>query len=592
MSLYDDASLIYYPSGYKASKAYSLKPTDGSGDLTFTRASSATRVNEQGLIEGVRTNLLTYSEQFDNAAWSKINVTATANSTISPTGTLTADKLVENTENNQHRIDQTTTSAIGTNSFSVYGKKDARDSLQLRVGTSGAFFDLTNGTISGISGVTATIESLPNGWYRCSIIRTSVVANEVVRLNLAIGINSTYLGDGTSGIYIWGAQLEASVQATEYIPTTTTAVSVGMLANVPRIDYTSGCGKLLLEPQRTNTLLNSENLNSWLKLDTSVTVNTTTSPNGTTNADTVTATGAGSLSHLIYQNLAFTSGTAYSYSVFAKANTSNYIQLVFAGNLIANSYANFDLSSGTITASAFVTAKIEDYGSGWYRCSISATSAASTTNSQIIYLINSPTASRGQSFVQSGESVYLWGGSFENGSYPTSYIPTTSTAVTRVADVAFNDNFVVANNSNFAVSGEFFLLEDASDIYGRNGAIILRLFLTGKSPFSYFISFQRSANKFNVRYKNDLGNNLSFTNDQNFDFGVWNKYAVSVEVGVGIKIAINGVLQSFANPSIVAMTTDRISTNAYDNSNMGGKIQNLITYPTALEDADLISLTT
>jgi hypothetical protein len=592
MSLYDDASLIYYPSGYKASKAYSLKPTDGSGDLTFTRASSATRVNEQGLIEGVRTNLLTYSEQFDNAAWSKINVTATANSTISPTGTLTADKLVENTENNQHRIDQTTTSAIGTNSFSVYGKKDARDSLQLRVGTSGAFFDLTNGTISGISGVTATIESLPNGWYRCSIIRTSVVANEVVRLNLAIGINSTYLGDGTSGIYIWGAQLEASVQATEYIPTTTTAVSVGMLANVPRIDYTSGCGKLLLEPQRTNTLLNSENLNSWLKLDTSVTVNTTTSPNGTTNADTVTATGAGSLSHLIYQNLAFTSGTAYSYSVFAKANTSNYIQLVFAGNLIANSYANFDLSSGTITASAFVTAKIEDYGNGWYRCSISATSAASTTNSQIIYLINSPTASRGQSFVQSGESVYLWGGSFENGSYPTSYIPTTSTAVTRVADVAFNDNFVVANNSNFAVSGEFFLLEDASDIYGRNGAIILRLFLTGKSPFSYFISFQRSANKFNVRYKNDLGNNLSFTNDQNFDFGVWNKYAVSVEVGVGIKIAINGVLQSFANPSIVAMTTDRISTNAYDNSNMGGKIQNLITYPTALEDADLISLTT
>jgi hypothetical protein len=592
MSTYTDASLIYYPSGYKASKAYSLKPTDGSGDLTFTRASSATRVNEQGLIEGVRTNLLTYSEQFDNAAWSKINVTATANSTISPTGTLTADKLVENTENNQHRIDQTTTSAIGTNSFSVYGKKDARDSLQLRVGTSGAFFDLTNGTISGISGVTATIESLPNGWYRCSIIRTSVVANEVVRLNLAIGINSTYLGDGTSGIYIWGAQLEASVQATEYIPTTTTAVSVGMLANVPRIDYTSGCGKLLLEPQRTNTLLNSENLNSWLKLDTSVTVNTTTSPNGTTNADTVTATGAGSLSHLIYQNLAFTSGTAYSYSVFAKANTSNYIQLVFAGNLIANSYANFDLSSGTITASAFVTAKIEDYGNGWYRCSISATSAASTTNSQIIYLINSPTASRGQSFVQSGESVYLWGGSFENGSYPTSYIPTTTTAVTRVADVAFNDNFVVANNSNFAVSGEFFLLEDASDIYGRNGAIILRLFLTGKSPFSYFISFQRSANKFNVRYKNDLGNNLSFTNDQNFDFGVWNKYAVSVEVGVGIKIAINGVLQSFANPSIVAMTTDRISTNAYDNSNMGGKIQNLITYPTALEDADLISLTT
>jgi hypothetical protein len=262
MSTYNDASLIYYSSGYKAGKAYSLKPTDGSGDLTFTRASTATRVNESGLIESVATG-------------------------------------------------------------------------------------------------------------------------------------------------------------------------------VPRIDFTgAGCAKLLLEPQISNTLLNSEDLNSWLKLDTSVTVNTTTSPDGTTNADTVTATGAGSLSHLIYQNLAFTSGTAYSYSVFAKANTSNFIQIVFAGNLIANSYANFDLSSGTITASAFVTAKIENYGNGWYRCSISGTSAASSTNSQIIYLINSPTASRAQSFVQSGESVYLWGGSFENGSFPTSYIPTTSTAVTRVVESA------------------------------------------------------------------------------------------------------------------------------------------------------------
>jgi hypothetical protein len=262
MSLYDDASLILYPSGYKAGTAYSLKPTDGSGDLTFTRASDATRVNAEGLIESVATG-------------------------------------------------------------------------------------------------------------------------------------------------------------------------------VPRIDYTGGgCAKLLLQPQRTNLMRNSEQLNSWLKLDISVTSNSTTSPDGTQNADTITATGAGSLSHLIYQNLAFTSGTSYTLSVFAKANTSDYIQLVFAGQLIANSYANFDLSSGTITASAFLTAKIENYGNGWYRCSVSATAGASLTNSQIVYLINSGTASRGQSFVQSGESVYLWGGSFENGSFPTSYIPTTTTAVTRVADAA------------------------------------------------------------------------------------------------------------------------------------------------------------
>jgi type 1 fimbria pilin len=104
MSTYDDASLIYYPSGYKEDKIYSLKPTDGSGDLTFTRASSATRVNSDGLIESPRTNLVLYSEEFDNAYWTKTNVTITANATTAPDGNLTADKLVENSVNGNHFI--------------------------------------------------------------------------------------------------------------------------------------------------------------------------------------------------------------------------------------------------------------------------------------------------------------------------------------------------------------------------------------------------------------------------------------------------------------------------------------------------------
>ena len=121
MSNYTDASLIYYPSGYKAGEAYSLKPTDGSGDLTFTRASTATRVNESGLIESVatgvpridftgggcgklllepqRTNLLLYSELFNNAYWSSFGITITPNSTTSPDGTLNAQKLTSTSYN-------------------------------------------------------------------------------------------------------------------------------------------------------------------------------------------------------------------------------------------------------------------------------------------------------------------------------------------------------------------------------------------------------------------------------------------------------------------------------------------------------------
>jgi hypothetical protein len=209
--------------------------------------------------------------------------------------------------------------------------------------------------------------------------------------------------------------------------------------NVPRLDYplggaVNGCPALLVEPSAQNTWLQSADANSWLKLDTNVTSDTQISPGGTQNADTVTASGVGSIPHLIYQNLAFTSGTTYTLSVFARANTSNFVQLSFAGNLIANSYANFDLSNGTITASAFVTPQIQNMGNGWYRCSITATAAASATNSQIIYLINSGTAPRAQSFTTTGESVYLFGGQFEASSVPTSYIPTTTAAITRGAD--------------------------------------------------------------------------------------------------------------------------------------------------------------
>ena len=212
------------------------------------------------LVEPQRTNLLLRSEEFDNASWSKTFSSISANATTSPNGTLIADKLIEDTANNQHRIDQTTTSVIGTNTFSVFAKKSERDSVWLRIGGSGSYFDLTNGTISGTVGVTASIENYGNGWYKCIIVRTSTVANEIARINLAIGTNATYLGNGTSGLFIWGAQLETGSNATSYIPTiassvtrnlddfsTTNLISKGLIVN----DYT-----LFLDI--TNPLLGSQ----------------------------------------------------------------------------------------------------------------------------------------------------------------------------------------------------------------------------------------------------------------------------------------------------------------------------------------------
>lgn len=182
------------------------------------------------ILEGAATNLLTYSEQFDNAAWAKARSTVTANvgSVTAPDGSNYADKLVEDTANNLHVAYQSCTVTSGQiYTFSIYLKAGERTKLFLNLsvafpGASDVAFDLVAGNASGI---TNTINPVGNGWYRCSITAT---ANATGAANVNLYCYTTavsYTGDGTSGLYIWGAQLETGSVATSYIPTTTAQVT-------------------------------------------------------------------------------------------------------------------------------------------------------------------------------------------------------------------------------------------------------------------------------------------------------------------------------------------------------------------------------
>lgn len=274
MSKYDNASLVQIPSGYKASTLYSVLPQNGDGDFDFTRGSTATRVNENGLIESVgsnvprldypllngvvqdcpalllepsRTNLVTYSEDFtqwSNTGGETIDV---SDSSISPDGSNNATKLQEvDSSFGYHRISKALSlSSVTDYSLSIFAKKGTLNCVQLLLinttnsETASKVFDLENGvlgeTILNGAGVLqdAKIEDYGNGWYRCSIVGQLNSSPNTFRINLAenpTGNTSSlgmvqYAGDGNGSIFMYGAQLEQGSYATSYIPTSGTTVT-------------------------------------------------------------------------------------------------------------------------------------------------------------------------------------------------------------------------------------------------------------------------------------------------------------------------------------------------------------------------------
>ena len=202
----------------------------------------------------------------------------------------------------------------------------------------------------------------------------------------------------------------------------------------PRIDYTdTSDGVLLLENAATNLVTYSEDFSNaaWNKGNLTVTANQAISPYGSQTADKVTPDSITNAIRL--WNTQTTTATTYSLSFFVKYNGKQYVQLLFGGNLNPTVYSNFDLINGTVTSG---TGKIEDYGNGWYRISLTAVLNAAT-DQVYLWSIDNANSSRGATSTGNGtDGYYIFGAMLEQNSVASSYIPTQGSASTRVAETA------------------------------------------------------------------------------------------------------------------------------------------------------------
>jgi hypothetical protein len=390
--------------------------------ITFSRTTNATLIGSDGTLQYAPHNLLTYSEQFDNAVWSKVDATVSVNVLEAPNGTLTADKIAETATTGFHIVRQSYTLSNNTQyAISAYLKLGERNFVEIApfiggVGGVSAYFNLETGAVTNIAGTnwqvnSTLLEFVGNGWCRCSITFTTTIGGSAFvdyRLATSAGVNS-YAGTLSSGIYVWGAQL-----------------NVGALQPY----YSTTVKNLLGFTQEFDNA-------AWFKSAATITANTVSAPYGSQTADKLVE-DTDTIGHYITPSpaLSLVVGQVLTYSVYAKAAERTFLQLILTGigPAAANLTAGFDLTTGVAgTPSAGSTSSIVAVGNGWYRCGITTPIATAGTPTQQIRVAQN-SSSTPSSYTGDGTSgIYIWGAQFSDSASLDPYVYNPAAAPTPTA---------------------------------------------------------------------------------------------------------------------------------------------------------------
>lgn len=479
--------------------------------ITFTRASTATYYGTQ--TAKAEENLLIYSQQFTNTSgWTSVNASINDNEEVAPDGTSTAGSFFGGAAITGLNSAAASFVASQPLTISIYAKavSGSTNFLQIYIPTSvlsGGYanFNVAAGLVGdyGGTGLTASIVAASNGFYRCIVSISSVSASATSAATFYM-VDASTSARGSSLNYpdqrmvIWGAQLEqrSAVTAytattiqriTNYIPVLETAASgVARFDHNPVTDESLG---LLIEEQRTNLILQSEDLDTtWTETRATLSLNSVVAPNGALTADRLIAS-ADNNTHFSSQTFTGTAAS-HTFTVYAKASGLNHVALRLFNGTSQVGLAYYNLSTGATGTVTAGTAAITSVGNGYYRCSLTATLAASASCTADIQLAN---ADNTNSFIGNAfDGVTLWGTQVELGAFATSYIPTVASQVTRAADAASmtGTNFSSWYNqtegtffaqftpavSNFGINRNIFMASDGTTAnsvgvrYGSSGS--------------------------------------------------------------------------------------------------------------------------
>jgi hypothetical protein len=577
---------------------FSIKEVEQkANDFSFVRASDLTATYEDpdGLIKKTRENLIEYSNDFSewsagSGASANYNAATTGHSGYD--GSTDAWLIDKVTDENSYSAIPNPFAYTGVFTWSIYArnKSDKDNGIHLYTPAGQIKVDLTDG--SRISGIHIDYDITPitgssgdnDRWYRISFSANgSFSVSDPPRIKV-VDLN----GDNDTGaVYVQDSQLEQGLVATPYIDRTGAAYSTaGIREDEPRYDYSLDNAlppALLYEPERTNKFIHSEYLasSSIFKTNSSFTTNQGTSPEGLNNAAKMNeGTASGNLPHNFYYSGIQNSKT-YTISFYAKKIDRDHVYVnIYSG--VDSKFVFYDLSDGTVATSSLgdVTASIYDAGSGWYRISYTRDTAATGSPN---FRIGMSSANGTVDYQGNGSETLFYGVQWEEGSCVTSYIPTYGSAGTREADLIPQYTPSKTNLDKytfFAHSHSDRVTSDnrAPRLKGDGNSALMGIFVNASGKKQFFL------------YDNENNSKLSKATFGSFEADDDTKYAFVVDnIALEAKLFIDGVLRETIS------LTERVDAKIISVGNSDGnpdRIKSIMYFPEALEDADVVSLTT